>query len=239
MAKEDGRPGFGECFEAACGLVRSGLLVGAGAAALTLFLTQFGALKGAAGELLARAGSVTQVEVAGVKIALDRDEVAAALGRFRPADAARLAGPALKAIGSLDPAHFVRFMQVGVLEATCEYERPTAQMRTAVALDYGLVEMGLTEIARSVGALETAREAQARAAAQGLEWDIGAPRECYDARLTPLGHDVRTALTQSFKAAFRNNDGAPKDEGAGARVVKAPYSGGAPGERLREAALGD
>ncbi|WP_395696486.1 hypothetical protein [Methylocella sp.] len=231
MAQGQGERGstIREKFEAGCGMARSGLAVGAGALALALLASQFGALKSASAELLSRAGAVTKVSVAGVEVTLEEKAIAAALSQIAPA-AASDARPVADAIAGLDPARYVRLIEIGALGAPCEYERPTAQMRADIAVDYALAESGLVTIASDEAARETAL-VDMRAAPAG-SWRIGAPRDCYRVELTALGRDARTALTQRFKAVFRDNEGEAASPGAPAEVVKAAEAGG-----RREAAL--
>ena len=112
------------------------------------------------------------------------------------------ADAAAASIANLKPDEFARLMEVGSLGKPCEYEHPTTQMRSDVAVDYWLQEKGLV-------LLETDDKARTDAIAEldskkalGEAIAIGNPRICYAIKLTAVGQDVKTALVTSFKSAF-------------------------------------
>jgi hypothetical protein len=85
----------------------------------------------------------------------------------------------------------------------CEFEKPTAKMRKDLAIDHELGEKRLiTKVEAKPEILESVEADQARAVKQGKPWDIGSPLKCYEMTLTNVGHDVKTALVNSFSVAF-------------------------------------
>jgi hypothetical protein len=205
----DAKAGFRENFEAALGAAKSLIVITAGLSALTLLWADFNPIRAASQKLLERAGSAaTVIKIAGFELNFSPENVAvAALASYSEDQVARYresgqADAAAAAIANLKPDEFARLMEVGSLGESCEYEHPTAQMRSDVAVDYWLKDKGLV-------LLETDDKARTDAIAEldgkralGEAVAIGNPRSCYALKLTPVGQDVKTALVASFKSAF-------------------------------------
>jgi hypothetical protein len=200
----DAKAGFKENFEAALGALKSIIVITLGLSALAFLWADFNPICAASQKLLERAGSAaTVIKIAGFELNISPENVAAAalvsyskdqVARYRESGQADAAAAA---IANLEPDEFARLMEVGSLSFSCEYEHPTTQMRSDVAVDYWLQEKGLV-------ALETNDKARTDAIAEldGKGAPIGNPRTCYALKLTPVGQDVKTALVASFKSAF-------------------------------------
>ncbi|MGH6836738.1 MAG: hypothetical protein ACREC9_14635 [Methylocella sp.] len=174
---------------------------------LAIILLNFQRLQFALQKFLEQA-SVKSVHILGVEIDMD-----AANRALSAADAKRatyhLAGltdaekrRVLALIQGLDGKEFIRLMYVGQLKNLCEFEKPSTEMRDAVALDYGLRDKGLTKIEISPATLESVRADVAKRAAQGENLDNGYPRICYEMTLTGDGYNVKTVLVKSLSEPF-------------------------------------
>jgi hypothetical protein len=186
---------------------------------MCILWVDFRSICNATQELLGRAGSLTSLEIASVKINFDRDSVAFAfneLNRGGDRSAGDIPGfgddekrRVLKVIASLDQPEFVRLMYVGQLAGLCEYKAPAnSQMRYDVATDHRLVEMNLAEMIDSPDLFAfTAQYVKAG------HRDNGEPIRCYVMRLTADGYNVKTALVGNFGAAFKGSSvkSAPSD----------------------------
>jgi len=151
--------------------------------------------------LLERAGTLTSIEVAGVKIGFDRASVSAQLD-FPYLSAAQKDTVQAK-LKNLEPDEFERLMNVGELKNLCDFEKPSVEMRRMIALDYQLSDKGLTALKDSP-ALQKEVEAaiSAKEKESGRASSIGHARACYTLELTDLGRNAKTALLRLFSAAF-------------------------------------
>jgi len=205
----DAKADLKEKFEAALSAMKSIIAAVATLSVLALFWADFNPIRAASQKLIERVGSAaTVIKMAGVELNFSAEDVAvAALASYGKDEVAHYresgqADAAAAAIAKLEPDEFARLMQVGSLGTSCEYEHPTTQMRSDVAVDYWLQEKGLV-------LLETDDKARTDAIAEldgkralGEAIAIGNPRICYAIKLTAVGQDVKTALVTSFKSAF-------------------------------------
>ncbi|ACK52685.1 hypothetical protein Msil_3803 [Methylocella silvestris BL2] len=201
--------GFKDRLNDALSAARSVIGVLAGCAALALFVSEFGAIQNATDKFLAHAGAVTKLSVAGFEVELDQKTVSTALASVMDQlDSRRLSGPATEMIAKLGPAEFARLMDIGRLGPVCEYDKASAQMRADVAIDYLLKEKELARLVANPDRLTRVTAQSQQKAEAGAEDPHGAATFCYSLELTGLGHDVRTALVQTFKFAFNASGGA-------------------------------
>ncbi|SFK03845.1 hypothetical protein [Methylocapsa palsarum] len=203
---------------------RQSLYIGLIGFLLCILWVDFRSICNATQEVLGRAGSMTSLEIASVKINFDRESVSAAFTELnKGADLADGDIPGfgdddkrrvLKVIDVLDQRQFVRLMYVGQLEGLCEFKTPAnSQMRYDVATDYRLVEMKLAEM---VDDPKTFEDVTRRVKAGGR--GNGDPIRCYMMRLTTDGYNVKTALVGNFSAAFKGTaKSAPSDTRVAAR----------------------
>lgn len=199
--------------------IKQGLYIGLVGFLLCILWVDFRSICNATQEVLGRAGSMTSLEIASVKINFDRDSVSAAFAElnkggdlsggdipgFGDDDKRRV----LKVIDSLDQRQFVRLMYVGQLEGLCEYKAPAnSQMRYDVATDHRLVEMKLAEMIESQDLFDSMMQY-----VKAGHRDNGEPIRCYVMRLTADGYNVKTALVGNFGAAFKGSaaKSAPSD----------------------------
>jgi len=180
--------------------LKSLLLIGAYLALMSLVIWNFPAITAATRALLERAGSLTTLEVAGVKIGFDPASVAAQLDfpHLTMADKDHVQAQ----VKSLEPDEFERLMNVGELKDLCDFEKPTVDMRRMIALDYQLNDKGLVALKDSPELLGRVEAAIAAAEKSGKPSAIGHPRACYRLELTDLGRNAKTALVRLFSAAF-------------------------------------
>ncbi|PNG27826.1 hypothetical protein [Methylocella silvestris] len=194
---------------------RSVIGVLAGCAALALFVSEFGAIQTATEKFLSHAGAMTKLSVAGFEVELDQKTVSTALASVMDQlDSQRLSGPATEMIAELGPAEFARLMDIGRLGPVCEYDGASAQMRADVAIDYLLKEKELARLVANPDRLTRVTAESRQKAEAGASDPHGAATFCYSLELTGLGHDVRTALVQTFKFAFKPSGNAPRPKPA-------------------------
>jgi hypothetical protein len=116
---------------------KAALQIAFGILVLAIMVLKFQGLYRASQKFLERAASVSAIKVLGVEIDLNATGVNRALFRanyLTGADKSRV----LALIHGLDPKEFVRLMYVGQLKGLCEFDKPSTEMRSDVALDYGL-----------------------------------------------------------------------------------------------------
>ena len=178
------------------------LTMGAGGVILALLILDFGAMRDASQAFLKRAASSTSdIKIMGVvELTLDNQTVSTLLAPFQ--DAAESAPNVWDRISKLEPEEYARLMDVGLLDNTCEFETPTAQLRRFVALDYTLAEKGLFQITINPATkAKVERQLEVRKSA-GDSVAIGRPLSCYDIALSELGYRVKTTLVQYAKRSF-------------------------------------
>jgi hypothetical protein len=202
--------------------IKQSLYIGLVGFLLCILWVDFRSICNATQEVLGRAGSMTSLEIASVKISFDRESVSAAFTELnKGADLAEGDIPGfgdderrrvLKVIDSLDQRQFVRLMYVGQLQGLCEFRTPAnSQMRYDVATDHRLVEMKLVEMVDDPKTFEdTSKKVKAG------QRDNGDPIRCYTMRLTNDGYNVKTALVGNFSEAFK---GTAKSAPSEARVA--------------------
>lgn len=180
--------------------LKAGLQVCYGAVFLTLVLWVFPDLRMASKVLLERASTAASFKIAGLEVAFSASAVARGLELANvPAEEQKTV---LEAIQSLGSKEFRRLMAVGQLENLCEFQRPTPEMRSDVALDYELEAKGLTKIEPSQETLESVRAWRAGLIAKGETLPIGAPSNCYKMTLTKVGARVKTVIVENLAPAF-------------------------------------
>lgn len=182
-------------------VVKVSVAVTLGVIVVVVAIGDFKSIRAASQQFLAKAGNARELEVAGFKVSLTEDTVTDALAEYA-ADPSQISPDVTSAIRALRPDEFARLMDVGQLDGLCQYARPSAKMRSDVALDYGLAEKGLTWIADSPDTLASVSAYLAEKAAEGDKSPNGRALSCYDMTLTELGRNVKTGLVQSFKNAF-------------------------------------
>jgi hypothetical protein len=211
----DAKAGFKENFEAALGALKSIIVITLGLSALAFLWADFNPICAASQKLLERAGStVTVIKIPGiVEVNLSPENVAAAAlvsySQDQVADylKSRRADAAAAAIAKLEPEEFARLMAVGTLDKPCEYEHPTAQMRSDLAVDYWLQEKGLVLLETDDKARTDAIADLDGKRARGEAVAIGNPRTCYGLTLTDVGRDVKTWFVTQLKSAFNPSRG--------------------------------
>lgn len=181
-------------------VLKSGLQVCYGIVFLALILWVFPDLRAASKMLLERASTAASFKFSGLEIAFSATSVAQGLELAKVPEEEQ-AG-VLTAVQNLGSDGFRRLMAVGQLENLCEFERPTPQMRSDVALDYDLAAKGLTEIEPSWNTLESVKAWRASVIAKGGDVEIGAPARCYKMTLTNVGSRVKTVIVENLAPAF-------------------------------------
>jgi hypothetical protein len=197
--------------------IKACIQIGYGVMLLGLVLFLSPEIKGAARMLVARFDSATALEVAGLKLTFTDASISRGfdLVKITASNPSAVA----KAVRELDSKQFIRLMTVGVTSTSCEYEYPKPEMRSAIAHDHELADMGLARIVwKKDLLLETSarRETEIRA---GKAWEIGMPVRCYEMTLTGPGADVKTAIVTQIAPAF--NGVAPESAPATAPKVTA------------------
>jgi hypothetical protein len=190
--------------------IKAALQIAFSIVVLAIILLNFRGLHLAVQKFLERAAQVSSIKAFGIEVDMDAAGVDRAFSR---ADANRaLFGKdpltraeksrVLALIHGLDGKEFVRLMYVGQLKNLCEFENPSSEMRSDVALDYELRDKGLTKIEVDPATLESVRAELAQMVAQGKSLNNGYPRTCYDMTLTDDGYNVKTALVRHLSEAF-------------------------------------
>jgi hypothetical protein len=190
--------------------IKAALQIAFSLVVLAIILLNFQGLYLAARKFLERAAQVSSIKILGVEVDLDEAGVDRALAA---ADAKRALfhvanltdaekRRVLALIHSLDGKEFIRLMYVGQLKNLCEFENPSTEMRSDVALDYELRDKGLTKIEVNPATLESVRAELAKVVAQGKNLDNGYPSTCYDMTLTDDGYNVKTVLVKNLSATF-------------------------------------
>jgi len=184
----------------AINFLKSLLLIGAYLALMSLVTWNFPALATATHSLLERAGSLSALEVAGVKISFNTASVAAQLDF----DSVSMADKenTVAHLKSLEPDQFERLMHVGELKNLCDYGKPTVEMRRMIALDYQLSDKGLADITDAPELFQQIEEGLAADEKNGQSAPLGHPRSCYNLALTKDGANVKTALVRLVSVAF-------------------------------------
>ena len=151
--------------------------------------------------LLQKAGSVTTIEIEGVKLGFDQASVASQLVPFKVSASDQT--KVLETLHGLEPDQFERLMNVGSLFDLCDFEHPTTEMRRQSAVDYELSEKGLTTISDSRHLRDEVEEKiKLGEISSGKPSDIGYPRSCYYLRLTDTGFNTKTAVVSILSRAF-------------------------------------
>jgi hypothetical protein len=180
--------------------LKSGLQVCYGIVFLALIIWVFPDLRAASKMLLERASTAASFKFSGLEIAFSATSVAQGLELAKvPEDEQAIV---LAAVQNLGSDGFRRLMAVGQLENLCEFERPTPQMRSDVALDYELAAKGLTEIEPSWNTLESVKAWRTSVLAKGRDVEIGAPHQCYKMTLSKVGNRVKTVIVENLAPAF-------------------------------------
>jgi hypothetical protein len=179
---------------------KTSVQIGYGVMLLGLVLFLSPELKAGAQMLVARVSSTTALEVAGFKIAFTDATITRGfdLVKLTAANPSAIA----QAVRELDSKQLIRLMTVGTTSTSCEYEYPKPEMRSAIAHDHELADMGLAQI---VWKTDLVREILARRESDihaGRTWEIGAPVRCYEMTLTGPGADVKTAIVTNIAPAF-------------------------------------
>jgi hypothetical protein len=165
-----------------------------------LLICNIPALTSAARALLDRAGSVSAIEVAGVKIGFDQGTVFSQLENLHDLSAEDK-NHVLQIVQGLEPDEFERLMYVGELANLCEYQHPTTEMRRMVATDYQLNAKNLTVVDDSKSQ-DLVSKITDQIKRDGGPSEIGFPRACYTMDLTDTGRNAKTALIKTLSAAF-------------------------------------
>ncbi len=192
----------------ALGYIKAALQITFSLIVLAIILLNFRDLHLAVRKFLERAAQVSSIKVLGFEIDMEATDRALAAADAKRAlfHVANLTDAekrrVLELIHGLDGKEFIRLMYVGQLKNLCEFENPSTEMRSDIALDYGLRDKGLTKIEVSPATLELVRAALAKIVAEGKSLDNGYPRTCYDMTLTDDGYNVKTVLVKSFGETF-------------------------------------
>jgi translation initiation factor 1 (eIF-1/SUI1) len=195
--------------------IKAALQIAFSLVVLAIVLLNFRGLHLAIQKFLERAASVSAIKAFGVEIDMDATDRALSAANAKRAlfkvesltDAEKRR--VLTLIHGLDRKEFIRLMYVGQLKNLCEFENPSTEMRSYVALDYEMRDKGLTKIEINPATLESVRAELAKKVAQGKTLDNGYPRTCYDMTLTDDGYNVKTVLVKTLSGTFDEGQKAP------------------------------
>lgn len=173
-------------------------------AALLFVIIQFPNLSGVTDTMIRKLAQVQSVEGFNIKLAFADSTVLEALPVFQEIETGQRT--TLRAdLKQLDADSLPRLLNVGALDATCEYERTTPDIRAAYETDERLHDLGLVDM-RNADDVKTHALAQMKTTLeQGKEWEAGTPRHCYHMTLTSRGWRVKSAVLEFLSTGLTHN----------------------------------
>jgi hypothetical protein len=144
-----------------------------------------------------------KVSVFGAEVEVfTQDQVASQLATEGVDDPA-IQGKVQEILRKLNPDEVDRLMYVGTLPNSCEFSRPSANVKHYLEIDRGLNKIGLVEIKPDPAAYKQVKK-------DGEDPENGMPISCYQMTLTDDGFNVKTALVKTLGTMFKNNANDPR-----------------------------